>query len=84
MTTNLNTLQARARKIVERSIIATADEIPEIVQRVRENGKIDFILPEKLIKDIADEMQRLEMETYQRYTAQSRSISTNSNHDKNN
>ena len=80
--THLSTLQATARRIVERAVIMEGQEIPAVAQNVLDSGHVQFILTGKLVEDIATEMQRLEMEAVQRYTAQSRSISANSTHGK--
>jgi len=79
MTTHLGTLQAIARRIVERAIIMEGEEIPAVAQNVLDSGHVQFILTGKLVNDIAETLQRLEMETIRRY-AQTRTIPSNSNH----
>lgn len=85
MQTNLNTLKAKVRGILRSSMLPNPAK-PEDMENaklkyVAEDGKEFLFLASGFVDDIAHEMQRLEMEAVQRYTAQSRSIPNNPAHD---
>lgn len=51
----------------------TGEHLPDVVQTVLDNGRVEYILTNKLVECIAEELQNLEIQTEHRYN-QSRTI----------
>lgn len=58
--TNLNTLKAKVRQIVDSCALYSQEELPPVLRVVAENKQDAFILTENMIHDLAAMMQKHE------------------------